>query len=114
MIYDVQNGVWIYFQYPDSLKKEARKHYALRRGYFPYNFNFVKGHRGDEAQCSYCGIFIPMREQTRDHIWPKSLGGVITTTACSNCNTIKKDMRPIEFAIYWSTRGEAFGEFMPY
>ena len=99
MIYDVQLGTWIYFEYPNSLKKEAKKHYALKRGYFPYNFNFVRGHRGDLAQCSYCGSFLPMKQMTRDHIYPKSLGGIITTTACYSCNVNKKDLKPIEFGL---------------
>jgi 5-methylcytosine-specific restriction endonuclease McrA len=99
MIYDVQLGSWVYFEYPNSLKKEAKKHYALKRGYFPYNFNFVKGHRGDLAQCSYCGKFLPMKQMTRDHIYPKSLGGIITTTACYDCNVNKRDLKPIEFGI---------------
>jgi 5-methylcytosine-specific restriction endonuclease McrA len=43
-----------------------------------------------------------MKEMTRDHIWPKSLGGDITTTACLECNTIKRDMKPIDFAIWFS------------
>lgn len=110
MIYDVQVGAWIYFEYPNSLKKEARKHYAQRRGYFPYNFNFVRGHRGDLAQCYLCGDFLPMKQMTRDHVWPKSLGGEITTTACTTCNSRKGNMKPIEFAIFWSLHGPAFGE----
>lgn len=101
MIYDVQAGVWVYFQYPQVTKKEARN-YQLKRGYFPYNFNFVRGHRGDLAQCSYCGKFIPMKDMTRDHVWPKSLGGVFTTTSCMECNTIKKNMKPIEFALWFT------------
>lgn len=99
MIYDAQNGVWIYFEYPSTPRKEARKNLWLKRGYFPYNFNFVRGHRGDLAQCYLCGIFVPMKEMTRDHIFPKSLGGETTSTACGRCNTIKKNIKPIQWAV---------------
>ena len=104
MIFDAQKGTWIYFKFPSTIKKEAGKNYSLRRGFFPYNFNFVRGHRGELAQCSYCGIFLPMKQMTRDHIYPKSLGGVVTTTSCSDCNEMKKDMRPIEFALWYTNR----------
>jgi 5-methylcytosine-specific restriction endonuclease McrA len=100
MIYDAQLGSFVYFEYPNSLRKEAKKHFALKRGYFPYNFNFVKGHRGDLAQCSYCGRFLSMKQMTRDHIYPKSLGGIVTTTACYDCNREKKDLKPIEYGLW--------------
>lgn len=99
MIYDVQNGVWVYFEYPSNPTREAQKRYYLKKGYYPYNFNFVRGHRGDLAQCSYCGNFFPMKEMTRDHVYPKSRGGVFTTTSCGPCNQAKKNMLPIEYAL---------------
>lgn len=110
LVYNIQLGVWIsldlaqlYINSKDFLYDFARK------GFYPYTYSFTQKVRTDTAQCSYCGKFVLMREMTRDHVWPKSLGGEITTTACSECNTRKRDMKPIEFAIWWSEKGNAFG-----
>lgn len=104
LVYNPQIGAFINFDIRSILKqKELRKNYNKRRGFFPYNFNFVLGFRGDLAQCSYCGKFLSMRDMTRDHVWPKSLGGITTTTSCYPCNTMKKNMKPIEFAIWYSS-----------
>lgn len=51
-----------------------------------------------------------MRDSTRDHVYPKSLGGIITTTACYTCNTKKKNMLPVDWAIAASLSGRVFGE----
>ena len=110
LVYDANLGAWIYVDIYKTEKSVNFVHQALRRGYFPYSFNFVFGKRGETCQCSFCGKFILMRESTRDHVWPKSLGGIITTTACEECNTKKADTKPIEFAIWWSQIGKAFGE----
>jgi hypothetical protein len=108
LIFDANIGAWIYIDIYKPIKKIIGfVNQALKRGFFPYSFNFVFGKRGETAQCSYCGRFFLMREMTRDHIWPKSLGGIITTTACYECNTKKKDKKPIEFAIWASETGFA-------
>jgi len=105
LIYDVQLGAWISIDLAaQGLQKKISEFVAKRRGYFPYSYNFVLGRRGDTAQCSYCGKFILMKEMTRDHVWPKSLGGEITTTACYDCNTKKKDMKPIEWGLWLDNR----------
>lgn len=105
LIYDIQLDAWVSMDLSVLRAEKKISEYSLkRRGYFPYSYNFVRGFRGDSAQCSYCGKFILMRDMTRDHVWPKSLGGEITTTACYECNTKKKDMKPIEWAIWFSER----------
>ena len=73
---------------------------AIGSGYFPLTFNFVKLTDGKYVQCAYCGKFIYHRRVTRDHIYPKSKGGVLKAPACMNCNEEKEDMLPIEWAVY--------------
>lgn len=49
----------------------------------------------DNHQCMYCGHFYKRRELTRDHILPKSRGGVDdwmnVVAACRRCNQFKGD-----------------------
>lgn len=75
---------------------------ARGSGHYPLSFNFVTQQDTKFVQCSYCGKPIPVKQVTRDHVYPKSKGGIIKTPSCLNCNTIKEDMLPIEFAIWFS------------
>lgn len=81
---------------------KAKNVYRAARGsgYFPLTFNFVFLRDGKYIQCAYCGIFIYYRKITRDHIYPKSLGGVLKAPACEKCNIAKESMLPIEWAKY--------------
>ena len=49
----------------------------------------------DNYQCMYCGHFFKRRELTRDHILPKSRGGIDdwmnVVAACRRCNQFKGD-----------------------
>lgn len=111
LVYDANLGAWICYDiYKVEKVRTTFLGQALKRGFFPYSFNFISGKRGDKAQCSYCGRFFFMYDLTRDHVVPKSRGGVITTTSCYECNTKKKDMMPIEFAIWASETGFALRE----
>lgn len=88
-----------------SKRKKDRDIYHVYRiakhsGNFPLTFNFVHLRDGRHIQCSFCGRFIYYRDITRDHVYPKSKGGTIKAPACEKCNTRKKDMKPIEWAIY--------------
>lgn len=83
---------------------------ARASGYYPLTFNFVLIKQNKTVQCSYCGAFIRDKEITRDHVWPKSLGGVIKAPACGPCNTLKEDMKPIQFALYASDKGIALAQ----
>ena len=108
LIYDANLGMWLWYDiYKIEKPRISFVSQALKRGFFPYSFNFVFGKRGDTAMCSYCGRFILMHDLTRDHSYPKSLGGIITTTACYECNTKKKNMKPIEWAVWASETGFA-------
>ena len=107
LIYDANLGAWIWYDIYEPAPKRLYSDQILKRGFFPYNFNFVFGKRGETAQCSYCGKFLLMRQMTRDHVWPKSLGGIITTTACYECNFKKKNVKPIDFAVWASQTGFA-------
>ena len=78
---------------------------ARGSGHYPLSFNFVLQIDTRFVQCSYCGIAIPNKEVTRDHVYPKSRGGIIKTPCCIDCNIIKEDMKPIEFAVWYSKSG---------
>lgn len=73
---------------------------ALGSGHFPLTFNFVYRKDGRYIQCAYCGVGVYYRNITRDHIYPKSKGGVLKAPACVDCNIAKENMLPIEWAIY--------------
>jgi len=70
--------------------------------YYPMNFNFLFRTQDNLWQCSYCGKFIERKDLSRDHVYPKSHGGGSTTVCCLTCNDLKKNMKPIEFAIFFS------------
>lgn len=73
---------------------------AKGSGFFPLTFNFVYLEDGCFIQCAYCGLFVNYRHVTRDHVYPKSKGGLIKTPACIHCNDAKEDMLPLEWALY--------------
>jgi len=114
LIYDRSKDKWVWFDvrtdsiYVDNVKRASTK--ILSKGFYPLNWNFVLNKRGNSVQCSYCGLFMAANESTRDHIVPKSKGGVFTTSACKPCNDLKKDTMPIAWAIEASESGLAFGE----
>ena len=47
---------------------------------------------------------------TRDHVWPKSLGGYLKAPSCQPCNIAKEDLKPIEWAILSTATGIAIPE----
>ena len=103
LIYDLQLDAWISISFADLVRLPKEPRFDItRKGFYPYSYNFVKRYRSEIAQCSYCGKFVSMKDMTRDHTWPKSLGGEITTTACYDCNTRKRDMKPIQWALFFS------------
>lgn len=85
-----------------SWMTKAKNVYRAARGsgHFPLTFNFVFLRDGRFIQCSYCGTFVYYRSITRDHVYPKSKGGLIKTPACIDCNIAKENMKPIEWALY--------------
>ena len=74
-------------------------------GNYPLSFNFVLQRIDHHIQCSFCGRFINERNITRDHIYPKSKGGLIKVPACRPCNEAKADMLPIDFGFWWAEEG---------
>lgn len=78
---------------------------ANKTGHFPLTFNFVFIKDDKYVQCSYCGMFIHFKSITKDHVYPKSKGGEMKTPACMNCNVVKEDMLPIDWAIFASKNG---------
>jgi 5-methylcytosine-specific restriction endonuclease McrA len=54
----------------------------------------------DKCTCQYCGLRLPSRDLTIDHVMPKSRGGQTDWTnvvvACVKCNTRKSNRTPAE------------------
>ncbi len=73
---------------------------ARGSGHYPLSFNFVLAKCERFVLCSYCGGPVPEKELTRDHVYPKSKGGIIKAPACEPCNIAKQDMYPIQWALY--------------
>ena len=51
---------------------------------------------GDD-KCWYCGIQLSNNTKSKDHFWPKSMGGRLKVACCKNCNGMKKNLTPKEF-----------------
>lgn len=81
---------------------------AKGSGHYPLDFNFIFIRQEKYIQCSYCGMWVHEKRLTRDHVYPKSKGGLIKTPACGPCNEYKEDMLPIEFALNFSKLGRAW------
>lgn len=116
LVYDQTLNKWVYVDKNDdtiilSNKKIIANRY-LRNGFYPQEYSFLQRKKMDKIQCSYCGTFIPVKVITRDHVYPKSLGGTYVTPACDACNTLKKNMKPIEWAIEASQSGLSFDKHM--
>jgi len=71
-----------------------------QKHYYPLDWNFLLQEQTGQFQCSYCGIFLPQKEITEDHIYPRSLGGSVITSACNNCNQLKGNKLPIDWAVF--------------
>lgn len=58
----------------------------------------------DKGICGYCGLPVPARELTMDHIVPIARGGRSTKgnviAACKECNVAKKQLLPMEWDAY--------------
>lgn len=83
---------------------------ARSNGYFPLSFNFLYIRQDRYIQCSYCGKWVHEKKLTRDHVYPKSLGGQIKTPSCLQCNIDKDNMKPIEWAIHAHKNNLDFAE----
>lgn len=57
-------------------------------------------YRRDDYTCQYCGVEMPERKLTIEHILPRSRGGATSwencVAACENCNFSKADKTPTE------------------
>lgn len=102
LVFDAHIGAWTYVDFYEEKKKkkEIRKlNFNMRSGFYPYEYNFLYSRRDGVIQCSYCGKFFIKQVITRDHIYPKSLGGELTTPACNPCNETKANKKPIQWAL---------------
>jgi len=105
LVYDAHLGAWVYLDIFNDESYHQKKHYVKSRksGFYPYEYNFLFGRRDGQVQCSYCGKFFITKQISRDHVYPKSRGGMFTTPACYICNEYKADLLPIAWAIKYST-----------
>ena len=80
-----------------DIKKERSKARKLRASQW-WKRKLAKG------ICYYCGESVTSKELTMDHIVPVARGGKSTkgnlVTACKKCNTIKKNLLPMEWDQY--------------
>jgi Zn-finger protein len=51
-------------------------------------------------KCWYCATDLFPSTKTKDHFWPKSLGGRLCVVSCANCNRMKGNFTPVGFVIY--------------
>lgn len=61
-----------------------KKHF-YRRTYINTNFSRNEMIQRDNSTCQYCGLFLPLKEVTVDHVVPKFLGGKTSYTNCVTC-----------------------------
>lgn len=61
-----------------------------------------------KAVCYYCGRTLAKAEVTMDHVVPLAQGGASTpgnvVPSCKACNTLKRDMTAVEWALHLETR----------
>ena len=57
----------------------------------------MKMSRKMKRRCYYCGEHIQRGQRTRDHVWPRCVGGYETVDCCQPCNCLKADLTPEEF-----------------
>jgi hypothetical protein len=87
------------------IRSRGQIKYSERQAFFPLDYNFLYKRQERYFQCSYCGIFVYQKRLSRDHVYPKSKGGPATTPSCYPCNETKKDMLPIEWAVFAYNEG---------
>lgn len=79
------------------IRQEREKARAIRKQGWWQN-KLAKG------VCHYCGVAVPARELTLDHVVPLARGGRSTkgncVPACKECNNKKKNLLPLEWEDY--------------
>lgn len=53
-----------------------------------------------DKHCWYCGEWLFDKSKTKDHFFPKLLGGRLRVICCRNCNGMKGHLTPIAFIAY--------------
>lgn len=109
LILDAHTGSWIGLYIENSTHKKKLR-IKPRSGFYPYEWNFLFNRRDGRIQCSYCGEFLISRFITRDHVYPKSRGGEVTTPACYECNERKANKLPIVWALEFSMSESSNGK----
>jgi len=98
-----------------AIRGESRRQYAVSQVLHERANTLL--FRRDRFICAYCGQAFDRDKLTRDHIIPKSKGGLNTwmncVTACLECNQEKgarrvEDFRPLLYVPYVPCRNEQF------
>ncbi len=55
---------------------------------------------GGKVHCWYCHGYLYKNISTKDHFFPKSLGGRLSVRCCSECNSLKGDKTPLQFIAF--------------
>lgn len=91
-VYDTETKVKVF--YGRSKKEKNRKHYSTTTRKMLYNKY--------DGVCQLCGKKLTINEMTLDHIVPLACGGIDNVSniqiACEQCNWIKADSLPEDFA----------------
>jgi len=86
----------------DHIQRERNRARELRKSQWWKN-------RVGRGRCHYCGVQVPPKELTLDHIVPVSRGGRSTkgncVPCCKNCNSSKQQMTPVEWEAYLQQLG---------
>ena len=65
-------------------------------------------------KCWYCGDELYRSTRTKDHFWPKCLGGRLLVVCCRNCNKMKKDYTPMGFVELIKHTKKKHPDYQPY
>lgn len=86
-----------FFADEEYLRRERAKARELRQSQWWKN-------RIAQGKCYYCGVQVPPKELTLDHVVPLVRGGTSTrgncVPACKSCNSQKQSLLPIEWVEY--------------
>lgn len=97
-------------------KREAKQQRALLlhrterlgRKFNHFVMSFKKRDREPWDCCFYCGDELHIDNRTKDHIYPKCLGGKVVVPCCAGCNKRKKNWLLDEFRVKVFGKGFVF------
>ena len=90
-------------------KKKQKKVVPMGSGDYPIYFFST-----NETECFYCGCPLTPTTRTKDHIYPKNLGGKLKGNhvfSCQPCNIMKGKWTVIEFRTFLKQKIEKFDNY---